>query len=213
MEMMRALDKVAEEDGGGARQKSTRARVSSREAHAAELLKFGRTRGRPDQVCKRLEELRARLRRRGGGLVDLRDSLRSRGVRRRRVQPEHREGARLLHWHRLRGGRPAHPDLGSLCGGGSYDVLPRTLRQARPPATGAAGGVERIALSLGEGAGGAVRAIGLRGLHRTRRSPRGRRRRWRPLEGRGGQERDRACRGRAWASSSRTRAPGVSHGS
>jgi histidyl-tRNA synthetase len=46
-----------------------------------------------------------------------------------------------------------HPDLGSLCGGGRYDVLPKLFGRPDLPATGAAGGVERIALSMGKAAG------------------------------------------------------------
>ena len=45
-----------------------------------------------------------------------------------------------------------HPDLGSLCGGGRYDVLPKLFGRPDLPATGAAGGVERIALSMGSAA-------------------------------------------------------------
>ena len=41
-------------------------------------------------------------------------------------------------------------DLGSLCGGGRYDVLPKIFGRPELAATGAAGGVERIAMSLGE---------------------------------------------------------------
>src|ERR1700681_485089 len=53
-----------------------------------------------------------------------------------------------------------HPDLGSLCGGGRYDVLPKLFGRPDLPATGAAGGVERIALSMGK-----PRALCLRRVH------------------------------------------------
>jgi len=46
-----------------------------------------------------------------------------------------------------------HPDLGSLCGGGRYDILPKLFGRPDLSATGAAGGVERIALSMGSTAG------------------------------------------------------------
>ena len=42
----------------------------------------------------------------------------------------------------------ARPDLGSLCGGGRYDALPEIFGRPELAATGAAGGVERIAMSL-----------------------------------------------------------------
>ena len=56
MEMMRALDKVQKKTEEELVEEYA-ARVSSGEA-LSELLKFGRTRGSPDMVCKRLEELR-----------------------------------------------------------------------------------------------------------------------------------------------------------
>ena len=42
----------------------------------------------------------------------------------------------------------AHADLGSLAGGGRYDLLPGAFGRPDLSATGAAGGMERIALSL-----------------------------------------------------------------
>lgn len=39
-------------------------------------------------------------------------------------------------------------ELGSLCGGGRYDSLPKTFGRPDISATGAAGGIERIALSM-----------------------------------------------------------------
>src|SRR5271169_5706146 len=56
MEMMRALDKVQKKTEEELVEEYSRKGVS-REA-VSELLKFGRTRGSPDQVCARLEELR-----------------------------------------------------------------------------------------------------------------------------------------------------------
>ncbi len=59
----------------------------------------------------------------------------------------------------------ARPDLGSLCGGGSYDVLPNIFGRPDLAATGAAGGVERIALSLSQ-SDAHNRDFRLRRLHR-----------------------------------------------
>ncbi|HYB45376.1 MAG TPA: His/Gly/Thr/Pro-type tRNA ligase C-terminal domain-containing protein, partial [Nitrososphaerales archaeon] len=42
----------------------------------------------------------------------------------------------------------SRPDLGSLCGGGRYDLLPRLLGRPDLSATGAAGGIDRAVLSL-----------------------------------------------------------------
>jgi histidyl-tRNA synthetase len=48
-----------------------------------------------------------------------------------------------------------NPRLGSLFGGGRYDALPKIFGRPDLSATGAAGGIERIAMSLGEAAGAA----------------------------------------------------------
>ena len=45
----------------------------------------------------------------------------------------------------------ANPKLGSLCGGGRYDALPKIFGRPDLAATGAAGGVERAAISMGQG--------------------------------------------------------------
>jgi len=41
-----------------------------------------------------------------------------------------------------------HPDLGALCGGGRYDLLPKAFGRPELSGTGAAGGMDRAALSL-----------------------------------------------------------------
>ena len=135
--------------------RSTRQKGVDRGTRCERLLEFGRTRGRPDEVVQAARRrpglghgrpcARAAAPSCSGTL--LRDSRRR---SERGVQPQHSAGARLLHRRRLRGRRRAHPDLGSLCGGGRYDVLPRIFGRPDLSATGAAGGVERIALSLEE---------------------------------------------------------------
>ena len=76
IEMMRALDKVGkkteEELVEGVRGKG------SRTGGDAELLKFGRTRGSPDQVCAQARE-RPGSESAATGLVELRDALEVRG--------------------------------------------------------------------------------------------------------------------------------------
>jgi histidyl-tRNA synthetase len=152
MEMMRVLDKV---------QKKTEAELAEeygqkgigREA-LAELLRFGRTKGSPDQVCARLDELR--LSSAGGGeLVALRDSLKSRGIQNVEYNMSIVRGLDYYTGIVFEVVDRDHPDLGSLCGGGRYDVLPKLFGRPDLPATGAAGGVERIALSMGKPPGGA----------------------------------------------------------
>ncbi len=152
MEMMRVLDKV---------QKKTEAELAEeygpkgvgREA-LAELLRFGRTKGSPDEVCKRLEELRLASAA-GGELVALRDSLKSRGIQNVEYNMSIVRGLDYYTGIVFEVVDRDHPDLGSLCGGGRYDVLPKLFGRPDLPATGAAGGVERIALSMGRAAGGA----------------------------------------------------------
>jgi len=152
MEMMRALDKVQKKTEEELVEEYSRKGVSGEAL--SELLKFGRTRGSPDVVCKRLEELR--LASTGdGGLVALRDSLRSRGIHGVEYNLSIVRGLDYYTGIVFEVVDRKHPELGSLCGGGRYDVLPRLFGRADLPATGAAGGVERIALSMGKAAGGA----------------------------------------------------------
>jgi histidyl-tRNA synthetase len=146
MEMMRALDKVQKKTEAELAEEYERKGVS-RET-LAELLKFGRTRGPPDQVCARLEELRLGSAG-GGGLLALRDSLRSRGIQNVEYNLSIVRGLDYYTGIVFEVVDRAHPDLGSLCGGGRYDALPKLFGRPDLPATGAAGGVERIALSIG----------------------------------------------------------------
>ncbi len=151
VEMMRALDKVQKKTEAELAEEYARKGVG-REA-LAELLKFGRTRGSPDMVCERLEELR--LSSSGdAGLVALRDSLKSRGIQNVEYNLSIVRGLDYYTGIVFEVVDRMHPDLGSLCGGGRYDVLPKLFGRPDLPATGAAGGVERIALSMGSAAGG-----------------------------------------------------------
>src|SRR5271169_2980917 len=154
VEMMRALDKVQKKTEEELVEEYSRKGVG-REA-VSELLKFGRTRGPPDQVCEKLDELE--LRSAGeGGLVALRDSLRSRGIQSVEYNLSIVRGLDYYTGIVFEVVDRKHPDLGSLCGGGRYDILPKLFGRPDLPATGAAGGVERIALSMGSSAGGADR--------------------------------------------------------
>jgi histidyl-tRNA synthetase len=146
MDMMRALDKVQKKTEAELAEEYTHKGVS-REA-LAELLKFGRTRGSPEQVCSRLEE--QGLGSAGeGGLFALRDSLKSRSIQNVEYNLSIVRGLDYYTGIVFEVIDRKHPDLGSLCGGGRYDVLPKLFGRPDLPATGAAGGVERIALSMG----------------------------------------------------------------
>jgi len=151
MEMMRALDKVQKKTEEELVEEYSRKGVS-RES-LSELLKFGRTRGSPDLVCARLEGL-GLASSGGGGLFALRDSLRSRGIQSVEYNLSIVRGLDYYTGIVFEAVDRKHPDLGSLCGGGRYDALPKLFGRPDLPATGAAGGVERIALSMGRAAGG-----------------------------------------------------------
>ena len=151
MEMMRALDKVQKKTEEELVEEYSRKGVSGEAL--SELLKFGRTRGSPDMVCRRLEELRLASAG-GGGLVALRDSLRSRGIQNVEYNMSIVRGLDYYTGIVFEVVDRKHPDLGSLCGGGRYDVLPKLFGRPDLPATGAAGGVERIALSMGRSSKG-----------------------------------------------------------
>jgi histidyl-tRNA synthetase len=151
MEMMRALDKVQKKTEEELVEEYSRKGVSGEAL--SELLKFGRTRGSPDVVCRRLEELRLASAG-GGGLVALRDSLRSRGIASVEYNMSIVRGLDYYTGIVFEVVDREHPDLGSLCGGGRYDVLPKLFGRPDLPATGAAGGVERIALSMGRSSKG-----------------------------------------------------------
>jgi len=152
MEMMRALDKVQKKTEEELVEEYSRKGVSGEAL--SELLRFGRTRGSPDMVCKRLDELRLASAG-GGGLVALRDSFRSRGIQSVEYNMSIVRGLDYYTGIVFEVVDRKHPDLGSLCGGGRYDVLPKLFGRPDLPATGAAGGVERIALSMGRAAGSA----------------------------------------------------------
>jgi histidyl-tRNA synthetase len=145
VEMMRALDKirkktnaelVAEYEGKGVRREEM-----------LELLRFGKTKGSPEQVCRQLEEMGLATVSKAG-LGELRDSLKARGVQNVEYNLSIVRGLDYYTGVVFEVVDRAHPDLGSLCGGGRYDVLPKLFGRPDLAATGAAGGVERIALSM-----------------------------------------------------------------
>ena len=146
-EMMRALDKVSK--------KSEQELIGEYEAmgigseEMQRLLAFGRRRGPPDEVLERLGEDGLES---ISGLAELRDSLKVRGIGNVEYNLSIVRGIDYYTAVVFEVVDGAHPDLGSLCGGGRYDVLPTIFGRPELAATGAAGGVERIALSLSQAA-------------------------------------------------------------
>ncbi|MBI3023286.1 MAG: histidine--tRNA ligase [Thaumarchaeota archaeon] len=142
-EMMRALDKVSK--------KSTQELIMEYEVKGIKredlvaLIELGKLQGSPDKVLARLEELKLES---AKDLALVRDSLRLRGVRDVEYNLSIVRGLDYYTAVVFEVTDKKRPDLGALCGGGRYDILPRIFGRPELAATGAAGGVERIALSV-----------------------------------------------------------------
>ena len=143
-EMMRALDKVGKKTEEELVREYEAKGIGREEMQR--LFDFGRTTGSPDAVLARRGEAGLES---AGGLGDLRDALRQRGVSNVQYNLSIVRGLDYYTAIVFEVKDGARPDLGSLCGGGRYDVLPKLFGRPELSATGAAGGVERIALSLG----------------------------------------------------------------
>jgi histidyl-tRNA synthetase len=148
IELMRALDKVTK--------KTERELVEEYEQKGFKsetlrsVLEFGSLRGEPSDVLEKLGALGLES---GGDLATLRDSLMHRGVRGLEYNLSIVRGIDYYTAIVFEIVDSNHRDLGSLCGGGRYDILPRIFGRPDLAATGAAGGVERIAMSLPKEAG------------------------------------------------------------
>ena len=148
VELMRALDKV---------EKKTSAELHSEyaakgfEAEQVEgVLDFGRLRGTPDEVLAKGSELKLES---VSELRSLADDLDSRGLTNVEYNMSIVRGIDYYTGIVFEGADTKNPRLGSLFGGGRYDALPRIFGRTDLSATGAAGGIERIAMSLGETGG------------------------------------------------------------
>ncbi|MDG6911023.1 MAG: histidine--tRNA ligase [Nitrososphaerota archaeon] len=143
VDLMRALDKV---------EKKTVAELTSEYVgkgfdpeQVREVLGFGRIRGRPDEVISKVSELGQ------DATKDLRvlaDMLDSRGVRNVEYNMSIVRGIDYYTGIVFEAADNRNPRLGSLFGGGRYDALPKMFGRPDLSATGAAGGVERMALSI-----------------------------------------------------------------
>jgi histidyl-tRNA synthetase len=148
LEMMRAIDKVAKKSEPELIKEYEAKGVARHEL--SELLRFGRTRGPPSDVLAKLEEHGLTS---AAGLAELRDSLSLRGLKNVEYDLSIVRGIDYYTGLVFEVSDVERPDLGSLCGGGRYDVLPKIFGRPDLAATGAAGGVERIALSLSKTGG------------------------------------------------------------
>jgi histidyl-tRNA synthetase len=147
LEMMRALDKVEKKTGDELVREYGAKGVGPEDMRR--LLEFGRTAGPPEKVLASLEGEGLAS---SSGLAELRDALKERGVTNVQYDLSIVRGLDYYTAIVFEVKDGARPDLGSLCGGGRFDALPRIFGRPELSATGAAGGVERIALSLGAGA-------------------------------------------------------------
>jgi histidyl-tRNA synthetase len=155
IELMRALDKV---------EKKTRKELEAEYSNMGftrgelgRLLELGELTGAPEDVLRRASEMKLES---TGDLVALLDSLKSRGVRNVEYSIRIVRGIDYYTGIVFEAVDPANPRLGSLFGGGRYDALPKAFGRSDLSATGAAGGVEREAMSLEAGTeSGALAAV------------------------------------------------------
>ncbi len=142
VELMRALDKVEKKPLA-----ELRAEYSAKGFEAEQLdrlLEFGRMRGTPDEVLGRASELHLDSKE----LRELADVLDSRGLTNVEYNLSVVRGIDYYTGIVFEAADNRNPKLGSLFGGGRYDVLPRLMGRSDLSATGAAGGIERTAMSL-----------------------------------------------------------------
>ena len=156
VELMRALDKVEKKTRRELEEEYT-AKGFSR-GDLSKVLDLGELSGEPDRVLRKASEMGLSS---TEDLATLRDTLKSRGV------PNVEYSLRIVRGIDYYTGivfeavDGANPKLGSLCGGGRYDALPRAFGRPDLSATGAAGGVEREAMSMAaeEGRGGTFAVV------------------------------------------------------
>lgn len=145
VELMRALDKVEKKTREQLKQEYEAKGFTASQLYS--LLDFGSLRGRPEEVLARVSELKLDA---GKDLTELADLLHSRGV-----DTEYNLSVvRGIDYYTgivFEGFDTRNPRLGSLFGGGRYDALPRLFGRPDLSATGAAGGIERTAMSLSGG--------------------------------------------------------------
>jgi histidyl-tRNA synthetase len=143
VELMRALDKVEKKTRRELEEEYT-AKGFSR-SDLAKVLELGELSGEPDKVLHKASEM-------GLSFIDdlesLRDILRSRGVTNVEYSLRIVRGIDYYTGIVFEAVDGANPKLGSLCGGGRYDALPKVFGRPDLSATGAAGGVEREAMSM-----------------------------------------------------------------
>jgi len=140
---MRALDKVQKKS-----QQELEAEYTEKgftQAQLSALFEFGNLRGSPEAVLSRLNESHLDS---ASEMADLKDSLRARNLKKFEFNMSIVRGIDYYTAVVFEIADEEHPDLGKLCGGGRYDLLPKTFGRSELSGTGAAGGMDRAAVSL-----------------------------------------------------------------
>ncbi|MDE1854111.1 MAG: histidine--tRNA ligase [Thaumarchaeota archaeon] len=143
VEFMRALDKVEKKSPKDLRDEY--AKKGFEPEQVDRLLEFGRLHGRPDDVLASASEVGL------DSVKDLRslaDMLDSRGLKNVEYNMSIVRGIDYYTGIVFEAADNRNPRLGSLFGGGRYDALPRIFGRTDLSATGAAGGIERMAMSI-----------------------------------------------------------------
>ncbi|MDG6985928.1 MAG: histidine--tRNA ligase [Nitrososphaerota archaeon] len=146
VELMRALDKVEKKSPSELKEEYVAKGFDERQVDR--LLEFGKLRGTPDAVLGRLSELSLSTMKELGTLGDLLDSRNLKNVE---YNMSIVRGIDYYTGIVFEAADVRNPRLGSLFGGGRYDALPKMFGRPDLSATGAAGGIERTAMSLARG--------------------------------------------------------------
>jgi histidyl-tRNA synthetase len=143
VDLMRALDKVEKKT---VQELGTEYAAKGFERSQLDsLMEFGRLRGKPSDILSKASELRLAAARELEALLDMLDS---RGLKNVEYNMSVVRGIDYYSGIVFEAVDNKNPRLGSLFGGGRYDTLPRLFGRPDLSATGAAGGMERMVLSL-----------------------------------------------------------------
>ncbi|MDA4128056.1 MAG: histidine--tRNA ligase [Thaumarchaeota archaeon] len=143
LELMRALDKMSKKSRSDLVKEYVQKGISRDQVEA--VLDFAGTKGSLDAV---LPELTKQGTSDTESLSELHSSLEARNVRGVEYDMSIVRGIDYYTGIVFEISDRDHADLGALCGGGRYDLLPKIFGRPDLAATGAAGGVDRAALSL-----------------------------------------------------------------
>jgi histidyl-tRNA synthetase len=143
LELMRALDKVEKKSPQELKREYAAKGFSDKEF--SKIADFGELRGRPDEVLSRASKLGLKSTKDLEVLIEI---LQSQGVDNVEYNLSVVRGIDYYTGIVFEAADKGNPRLGSLFGGGRYDSLPKIFGRPDLSATGAAGGIERMALSL-----------------------------------------------------------------